>query len=397
MSLVFSWLLVAVAGLLAIPVGLFCLEIIAASFLRPQRRSLPANGARQRIAVLVPAHDEETGLPDTLADIKAQLRKGDRILVVADNCTDDTAAVAKAAGAEVTERRDSARVGKGYALAWGIDHLRLDAPDIVIIIDADCRLADGSVDRLAEACAASGAPVQALNLMIAPDRSSKDYRVAIFAFRIKNWVRPLGLDALNLPCQLTGTGMAFPWEVINSADLATGLAVEDMKLGLDLAQAGHSPVFCASAKVISQFPTSVNGAMTQRRRWEHGHLGMIKSVPGLICRSLIGRNIPLAALTLDLAVPPLTVLGTLLTALVAASALGRMLGLASAALPFSAAVLGAYVGALLLCWLNFGRDVLPAASILSIAYYVAGKFPLYNQIFCRGQDLRWIRTDRGTR
>ena len=78
----------------------------------------------------------------------AQLEPGDRLLVVADNCTDHTAAVARAAGAEVLERRDAERRGKGYALAAGVDTLRAGPPDVVVIVDADCRPAAGAIDRL---------------------------------------------------------------------------------------------------------------------------------------------------------------------------------------------------------------------------------------------------------
>ena len=159
---------------------------------------------------------------DTLDDVKKQLQRGDRLLVVADNCTDDTTAVARAAGVEVTERHDLARIGKGYALEWGIRQLRTDPPETVIIIDADCRLLNDTLNRLASLSAATKQPVQSLYLMSAPDASSIDYKVAMFAFRVKNWVRPLGLRALHLPCQLMGTGMAFPWAVISTADLATG-------------------------------------------------------------------------------------------------------------------------------------------------------------------------------
>ena len=128
-----SFLLATLAGLIAIPVCVFCIEILAAVTL-PQRKLLlpPKNNVRRRIGVLVPAHNESAGLLDTLEDIKAQLRSGDRILVVADNCTDDTAAIARTAGAEVTERHDPAKIGKGYALDWGLQHLSADPPEIVI-------------------------------------------------------------------------------------------------------------------------------------------------------------------------------------------------------------------------------------------------------------------------
>ena len=92
---------------------------------------------------------------------------------MADNCADDTAAVAAAAGAEVVERQDPTKIGKGYALDWGLRHLSLDPPEIVVMIDADCRLNDGAIERLAATCAMTHRPVQALYLMTAPsDRGS---------------------------------------------------------------------------------------------------------------------------------------------------------------------------------------------------------------------------------
>ncbi len=130
------------------------------------------------------------------------------------------------------------------------------------MVDADCRLAEGAIDRLAAACAMTGRPVQALYLMTVPYELKINQQVAGFAWRVKNWVRPLGLAALGLPCQLMGTGMAFPWHVIRATDLATGAIVEDLKLGLDLAAAGHPPLFCPSARVTRQFAISAQGADT---------------------------------------------------------------------------------------------------------------------------------------
>src|SRR5258708_31535421 len=150
-----SFLLATLALLIAIPVAVFLVEIVAAIAL-PRRDclALPSRGARPRVAVLVPAHDESTGLLPTLADIKAQMHAADRLLVVADNCTDDTAAVAAAAGADVIDRNDPDNKGKGYSLALGVRHLGLDPPDVVSIVDADCRLADDTIDRLAAVWAA---------------------------------------------------------------------------------------------------------------------------------------------------------------------------------------------------------------------------------------------------
>src|SRR5262245_27419176 len=119
MATFISFSLLALVFLLAIPVTVFFVEIVAAIALRqPDCLGPPSVDYRARIAVLVPAHNESTGLLPTLGDIKAQMRTCDRLVVVADNCVDDTAAVATVAGAEVVERNDPDRKGKGYALAW---------------------------------------------------------------------------------------------------------------------------------------------------------------------------------------------------------------------------------------------------------------------------------------
>src|SRR5216684_5961806 len=113
-----SCLLDTIAACLAVPTVVFVIEICAASFLA--RREAPRTAQRRgTVAVLIPAHDEEKGILTTLNDIKPQLRPNDRLLVVADNCTDDTAAIAASGGAEVTVRSDPSKIGKGYALDSG--------------------------------------------------------------------------------------------------------------------------------------------------------------------------------------------------------------------------------------------------------------------------------------
>jgi cellulose synthase/poly-beta-1,6-N-acetylglucosamine synthase-like glycosyltransferase len=396
METLVSWVFVVVSALAAIPVTVFFLEIIAAIALRQgQDASRPCHGTRRRVAVLVPAHNESTGLLPTLTDIRRQLVRGDRLLVVADNCADDTASVASAAGAEVVERHDSAKHGKGYALDFGLRHLASDPPEIVIIIDADCRLAAETIDQLATTCTTTHRPVQALYLMTSPEESQINYQVAQFAWRVKNWLRPLGLGALKLPCQLVGTGMAFPWDVIRSTDLANGGIVEDLKLGLDLALAGYPPLFCPSACVRSQFASSVKGAGSQRKRWEQGHIGMIlTTAPRLLWIAVVRRNWGLLALTLDLAVPPLSLLAILLIGMFVVAGLAVALGSSSAALTVSTASLLTFMVATFLSWMRCGRDILPPGAILSIAPYVLGKLPLYRHILSRRTDAQWIRTDR---
>src|SRR5664280_743596 len=352
MQSLLSFLLTAAAALLVIPATVLLAEVV--SCIAWPQREYSSNGGiepHQSVAVLVLAHNESTGLLSTIADIKTQLRSGDRLIVIADNCTDDTACVATASGAEVIERSDSARIGKGYALDFGLRYLSTDPPEIVIIIDADCRLSQNAIAKLALTCQQAGRPVQALDLMTAPNESSLNYQVAEFAWRVKNWVRPLGLRNLDLPCQLMGTGMAFPWQVIRSAELASGRIVEDLILGLDLALAGHPAIFCPSAIVTSHFPDSTKVANTQRRRWEHGHLQtIIAVVPRFLVIAVIQRDLNLLALTLDLAIPPLSLFAILATGIFALSGIAVLFGFSSTALIVSAVTLMAFAIAVLMSW-----------------------------------------------
>ena len=226
-----------------------------------------------------------------------QLGLFDRIVVVADNCSDRTAAAAQAAGATVVERHDPARRGKGFALDHGVRFLEQNPPDVVVIVDADCLVDEGALLRLVNEAAATGRPVQAAYLMAPPIEAGFRERASAFAFQYKNLVRPLGLWRLGLPCLLTGAGMAFPWALLRGAALAHGNIVEDMQLGLDLAAAGCPPRFCPEARVRSEFPSSRKAAAGQRTRWEHGHLQtLLRQAPRLAAAALLRRRLDLLGL-----------------------------------------------------------------------------------------------------
>lgn len=386
--------LCAAAGLLTFLVTIVAAEIVTA-LPASTRRPIVRHGTRPRLVVLVPAHNEGSGLIPTLSDIQRQLLSNDRVLVVADNCTDDTAEVARARGAEVVERHDTTRVGKGYALDKGLQHLSSNPPEVVVIIDADCRVENGTIEQLALTCAATGRPVQSVNVVTSPYKSLVNHKVAEFAGRVKRWVRPLGLSVFGLPCQLTGTGMAFPFNLLHSADLTSGSITEDLKLGLELSLAGYSPVFCPSARVTSEFPSSIKGTRTQRERWEQGHIDMIlKDAFRLVVLAIARHNWQLLALTLDFAVPPLSLLGILLANMLGLTLLAAFFGLSSAPLIVITATLFEFIAAIFVAWLICGRDLLPASSILSLVTYMTGKVGLYIQILAGKGGARWDRTDR---
>lgn len=394
LMLIAEILALAVAVLLSIPVLVLSAEILAGL---SRRRPFPLSDVedRPRIAVLVPAHDEGAGVIPTVQDVRTQLVPGDRIVVVADNCTDSTAVHAYRAGAEVVERKDSQRHGKGYALDFGIRHLAANPPDVLVIVDADCRLHEHALERLAKSSAATNRPCQALYQMAAPPDAAVNLQVAVFAWRVKNQIRPAGLQTLGLPCQLMGTGMAFPWGLISAVELDTGQVVEDLQLGLDLAQAGHPPLFCQNAVVRSSFPSSNAGTFAQRKRWEHGHIQMIRQdSPLYLRRALRDRNWPLLALTLDLLVPPVSLLVALMMVTTLLGAALALVGGSSTALAINLVSFAAFFIALVTAWWAQGRDLLPLNGIPAIVTYIGRKVGSYPAaLFCKPK-LHWTRSER---
>lgn len=393
MITVVTWALIVGAGLLWVPCAVFCLQCLLALF----ARSRPAKVAapRPRLAVLMPAHNEAAIIEATLADLLPQLRPGDRLLVVADNCSDGTAALCRAAGADVIERTDAERRGKGYALVFGLDHLQGDPPEVVVIVDADCVVQVGALDQLAAVAVRSQRPIQADYILTLPESPSSVAVVSALAFIVKNRVRPLGMAVLGLPCPLTGTGMAFPWSVIRMAPPTEGHLVEDMVMGIELAMLGHPPQLCAEARVVSSLPGGDRAAQGQRRRWEHGHLATIKEhVPRLLGAFLRSGRLALLGMALDLLVPPLALLVMLLLShLLLSGVFAFFTGAAVPAL-MSGAALG-FVGlCVLLAWARFARKVLPIGALLAIPFYVLWKIPLYLTYLFRGRQRTWERTDR---
>ncbi|MDB5799673.1 MAG: glycosyltransferase family protein [Rhodocyclales bacterium] len=388
-------ILLGVAWLvLAIPVLVLAVQVFSA--MRPRAVQTAVDCDRPRMSVLMPAHNESEGVRYPIALVLAQLRPGDRLLVIADNCTDDTAQIAREEGAEVVVRHDPAHRGKGYALDFGMRHLEMDgvAPHVVVIVDADCEVGLGALEKISKRSMATGRPVQALYLMHNRPQGSRRGSIAEFAWLVKNLVRPLGFHHLGLPCQLMGTGMAFPWPLIRTASLASGHIVEDMQMGIDLARVGAPPLFCPDAMVLSYFPSNTEGARSQRTRWEHGHLGVIVGqVPSLLLEGLLKPRIGLLALALDLSVPPIALLAMLLAALSALSLVATIAGLGAWPLVTAASLCALFGIAVLAAWHRFGRQAVSAAELAQALGYACGKLPLYLR-FLVSRQVEWVRSKR---
>ena len=378
---------------LLVPIAVFFIECSAA--LLPSRSQvLDVSLPRRRIAVLVPAHNEAAGIGATLETLLPQLSEQDRLVVIADNCTDDTAAIASKFGATAIERFEPDFRGKGYALDYGLQFIEADPPEVVVVVDADCIVHKGTIDKITRLADAVGRPVQATYILGQPANPKPRDAVSALAFLIKNLVRPRGLQQLSLPCLLTGTGMAFPWSVIRQTSLASGNIVEDMQMSVDLAIAGHTTIFCSEALVTGRLPQQDLVASGQRRRWEHGHLQtLITQVPRLLKASVVQRRFDLLAIALDLCIPPLSLLvamwvvavgGALLAAALGASWIPGMILTIEGFLIFIS-IIGT--------WAKFGRADIPVLTLLAVPFYILWKIPLYLAFLVR-PETKWIRTTR---
>jgi cellulose synthase/poly-beta-1,6-N-acetylglucosamine synthase-like glycosyltransferase len=388
--IIINFIVVLAVIILMLPVMVFLLQILAAVFLSKPSVMAQQTENRPIITVLIPAHNESLVIAQTIQSTLPQLVSQDQLLVVADNCSDDTAAIARSLGAKVLERANLHERGKGFALDFGLQHLKNDPPQVVLIIDADCMVANGTIDKLAKACVAYQRPVQALYLMESQPNPSLKARIAAFAWLVKNKVRPLGFKALGLPCQLMGTGMAFLWEDIASVNLASGHIVEDMKLGVDLSRINKAPVFLPEAWLTSIFPPTAEATNTQRTRWEHGHLGVIlNEAPSLIFEALKTKNLQMLGLACDLIVPPLAALSLSCLAIFVISFTLSV----KWALLISLVLLIALGSAILLAWVFFCREVISFKQLCYAPIYALVKIPIYIKFFISRQ-VDWVRSKR---
>ena len=398
LAVVVDVILLLLAALLAVPTGVLAVEVTAS--LRARNRSRPtlppAPDPRPTVGVVIPAHNEQAVLGQTLGALLPQLSAADRVVVVADNCDDDTAGVARGAGAICIERSDARRRGKGFALDAGVRALQDNPPDIVLFTDADVGVGAGAVDELVRQVQQTGRPAQGEYLMDTPAQARSVDLVSRFAFTLKNKVRPLGLWQLGLPCPLFGAGMAFPWKTIATAPLASGDLVEDMRLGIDLCRQGQAPLFCPDAKFRSILPGELIDADAQRRRWEHGHMNVFRDIPALLLggvRRFDGRTV---AMALDHLVQPLTILcAELLLVLVAAVVwwLTRGGTLSAAAAIVAAAGVGAMAFSLFLAWAAHMRGQIPPKALLGLPRYLVSRARNQGRwLFSRQRE--WVRTPR---
>jgi cellulose synthase/poly-beta-1,6-N-acetylglucosamine synthase-like glycosyltransferase len=292
-----------------------------AAFARAPRESHAAN-TLPFFDVVIPAHDEARHVAETIASVRAIDYPSDRfrIVVVADNCRDATASRARAAGAEVLERRDKRHRGKGHALAFAFaDSLARGRADAIAVIDADTEVSPNLLRAFAARLSAGERALQADYGVRNPDASWRT-RLMVVALASFHGVRSSARERLGLSCGLRGNGMAFARDVLREVPYGAFSIVEDVEYGIKLGEAGVRVAYVDDARVLGDMAPSGDGARTQRNRWESGRRELAREhALHLIRRGVLERNPVLLDLGMDLIVPPLATLAAW-TALGVASA-----------------------------------------------------------------------------
>lgn len=388
-------ILLILAGLASLP--LLVIDIVFATEVALGLASsgkATAASTDARIALLVPAHNEEGAVRASVEAMRAASPPGTRVLVVAHNCSDRTAEEAIAGGAQVHRLDEPDRRGKGYALAGGRDALAADPPQVVIVIDADCVPEPGSIATLAATALETGRAVQASYLFRPRPDASPVVQISSFAMLVKNLVRQRGAKRIGGPALLTGSGMAFPWAQFAARDLATGNIVEDLALGVELVAAGQPPLFEERA-IIWSSPSNKAGTETQRARWEGGFVGTARTLGlPLLGKGLATGRWPMIWMGLHLLVLPLTLVLVANGALFLFWALVSLLGGPVLPALISLVATGGLVGLVLAAWASAGRAMLAPGVLLRLPLYLLWKIALYARIARKREEPAWVRTER---
>jgi len=386
-------ILMAVVGvglaLLTLPGTVELLLLTVGGILPVRRSSTETNvGARLRLAIVAPAHNEAAGIQRCVRSLLGCEPAGDNfaVVVVADNCTDNTAALAQEAGARVLVRCNTEQRGKGYALDFAFHSLLAKGYDAFIVVDADT-LVDPNLTVEFRRLFAAGADAIQCRYTVNNAEASLRTRlmsIALFAFNI---LRPRGRDRWGLSAGLLGNGFGLTRQTLLAIPYTAVSVVEDLEYHLRLVRAGRRVRFADAVTVKADMPAGGRGAKTQRARWEGGRLRMAAQAAPSLLKEILGGRIRLIEPLLELLLLPL--------------AFHVVILLATLALPFAAtrvyAVVGLGVVALhiVAAILVGGGGAKGFAALAAAPFYVVWKLMLIPATLRTARkDAEWVRTER---
>ncbi len=380
---------------LALPAGLSCLYLLVMTLLSARPKIPPLQSRTLRFDVIVPAHDETAIIARTIASLQRIDWPADRfrVITVADNCTDDTAAVARAAGAWVLERSDADERGKGYALRHAFDASRETKwADAVVVVDADAEVSPNLLQAFAARLATGVQAVQSHYGVRNPMASWRTRLITIAkgSFHI---VRSRARERLGLSCGLRGNGWCVTHELLRRVPYAAFSLTEDVEYGITIGLAGYRVAYTDEAHADADMVSGEDIARQQRQRWEDGRFALIRTKTLPLLRAAIGRRSALCFdLACDLLVLPLSYIALLTLAFLAGAATAAWLRWAPwewlAGAAACAACLTVYV---LRGWQLSGVGARGVWDLARVPWFLAWKVWLALR---RRESTGWVRTGR---
>ena len=232
-----------------------------------------------RFMAIIPAHNEEAVVANLIESLKKQTYNKDLydIYVIADNCTDNTAKVAKQAGAIVYERFDETKKTKGYALNWFLQQkIKEDAPyDAFFIFDADNIVDKDFIKNMNKKLCQGEDVVQGYRDIKNPSDNWISSGYALFYWTMHRFYH-LARYNLGLSPLLNGTGFMVRFDVVKPQGWDTVTLTEDIEFSLKRIIAGKKLGWATDAIVYDEQPTGFKQSWSQRSRWTVGHMQCIK-------------------------------------------------------------------------------------------------------------------------
>ena len=297
------FLLAGIILVLAIIPGTIELLWLTTGALLPYKSSLKKSIDKLPTVVIIPAHNESQCIVEAIRTIK-NCTGSFEVIVIADNCTDNTCELSKKEKARVIVRVDPMHMGKGYALKYAFDFLLKENFEIFVVIDADTQVLPNFIEVIQTEIGKGAEAIQVRYALLNPNSSMRE-RFLNIAFTAFNYLRPKGRQGWGLSAGILGNGFALTKKTLQDIPYNTYSIVEDLTYHLLLVKAGKKVSFTDATAVFAPSPSSYQGASTQRTRWEGGRLRAIwEEVPKLV-KEIIRGNTRLVEPLLDLLTLPL--------------------------------------------------------------------------------------------
>jgi len=389
------WVAAILAGSALVGVCVLYRWLLAAAYLT-RHRDLTAPVAprrARRFAAVIPAHDEEDIVAETIASLReaAYPRSSVEIFVIADNCTDGTATAAREAGATVYIRTDPSRRGKGFALAWAFDHLPIADFDALAVIDADCLVESNFFSACNRELERGGRALQVFDGLANPDETMLTRLIAVTNV-MKNLIYSGGKTILGLSPPLMGTGMVFTTELLSSVPWKAFSLSEDVEQTFHLLEAGERVRFVPDAKVLAQEASRLRQAFSQRRRWAPGRAALASRARSAVATGLRRRDLRLIDAGISILMPTYSMLMNWTLLLIVASLPLLSSAPLVAALPWILAIAQGAEFAAGLYLIGANRRFVQSVALAPLFLLWKGVIDLLAAVRLGAQD--WIRTQR---